>query len=97
MLFALLVIYIGGFSKYLTPFFNFFPHVSDVCEKFKIPYVCWSVDRPVLELFRFPSTKFGMYLLSAPSHEYEALGSNDHPIKKNSLSATICLPKGPAV
>lgn len=30
---------------------NFFPHVSDVCEKFKIPYVCWSVDCPVLELF----------------------------------------------
>lgn len=30
---------------------NFFPHVSDVCEKFRIPYVCWSVDCPVLELF----------------------------------------------
>lgn len=30
---------------------NFFPHVSDVCEKFGIPYVCWSVDCPVLELF----------------------------------------------
>ena len=30
---------------------NFFPHVSDVCEKLRIPYVCWSVDCPVLELF----------------------------------------------
>lgn len=30
---------------------NFFPHVSDVCEKLQIPYVCWSVDCPVLELF----------------------------------------------
>lgn len=30
---------------------NFFPHVSDVCEKLNIPYVCWSVDCPVLELF----------------------------------------------
>lgn len=30
---------------------NFFPHVSDVCEKLHIPYVCWSVDCPVLELF----------------------------------------------
>lgn len=30
---------------------NFFPHVSDVCEKMHIPYVCWSVDCPVLELF----------------------------------------------
>ena len=30
---------------------NFFPHVSDICEKLQIPYVCWSVDCPVLELF----------------------------------------------
>lgn len=30
---------------------NFFPHVSDVCERFHIPYLCWSVDCPVLELF----------------------------------------------
>lgn len=30
---------------------NFFPHVSDVCEKLHIPYICWSVDCPVLELF----------------------------------------------
>lgn len=30
---------------------NFFPHISDVCEKLQIPYVCWSVDCPVLELF----------------------------------------------
>ena len=30
---------------------NYFPHVSDVCDKLHIPYVCWSVDCPVLELF----------------------------------------------
>ena len=30
---------------------NFFPYISDVCEKFQIPYVCYSVDCPVLELF----------------------------------------------
>lgn len=30
---------------------NFFPVISDVCNIFKIPYLCWSVDSPVLELF----------------------------------------------
>ena len=30
---------------------NFFPTVSDVCNIFKIPYICWIVDSPVMELF----------------------------------------------
>lgn len=30
---------------------NFFPLLGDVCNIFKIPYLCWSVDSPVLELF----------------------------------------------
>ncbi len=30
---------------------NFFPIISDVCNIFKIPYLCWTVDSPVLELF----------------------------------------------
>ena len=30
---------------------NFFPAVSYTCEKLKVPYVCWSVDSPVPELF----------------------------------------------
>lgn len=30
---------------------NFFPHISDVCNIFKLPYVCWSVDSPIMELF----------------------------------------------
>lgn len=30
---------------------NFFPFLGDVCNIFKIPYLCWSVDSPVLELF----------------------------------------------
>lgn len=30
---------------------NFFPLISDVCNIFKIPYICWSVDSPVLEFF----------------------------------------------
>lgn len=30
---------------------NFFPIISDVCNIFKIPYVCWIVDCPVMELY----------------------------------------------
>lgn len=30
---------------------NFFPVISDVCNIYHIPYLCWTVDSPVLELF----------------------------------------------
>ena len=30
---------------------NFFPAVSEVCKIHGIPYVCWTVDSPVMELF----------------------------------------------
>lgn len=30
---------------------NFFPQVSDVCNIYKIPYICWTVDCPVFELY----------------------------------------------
>lgn len=30
---------------------NFFPFLSDVCNILKLPYLCWSVDSPVMELF----------------------------------------------
>lgn len=30
---------------------NFFPYVSELCEKLSIMYVCWSADCPVLELY----------------------------------------------
>lgn len=30
---------------------NFFPYVSELCEKLSIMYVCWSIDCPVLELY----------------------------------------------
>ena len=30
---------------------NFFPVISEVCNIFKIPYVCWIVDSPVMELY----------------------------------------------
>lgn len=32
---------------------NFFPVVSEVCNIFKIPYVCWVVDSPVMELYSY--------------------------------------------
>lgn len=30
---------------------NFFPAISEVCQVYKIPYVCWTVDSPLMELF----------------------------------------------
>lgn len=30
---------------------NFFPSIADLCHILQIPYVCWTVDSPVLELF----------------------------------------------
>lgn len=30
---------------------NFFPAVAEICHIYKIPYLCWTVDSPVLELF----------------------------------------------
>ncbi len=41
------------FAKNLSFVFsiNFFPAISYTCNHFHIPYVCWSVDSPVPELF----------------------------------------------
>lgn len=30
---------------------NFFPAVAEVCHIYKLPYLCWTVDSPLLELF----------------------------------------------
>lgn len=30
---------------------NFFPAIAEVCHIYKVPYLCWTVDSPVLELF----------------------------------------------
>lgn len=32
---------------------NFFPIISEVCNIFKIPYACWIVDSPVMELYSY--------------------------------------------
>ncbi|MBR0093364.1 MAG: glycosyltransferase, partial [Lachnospiraceae bacterium] len=39
-------------EQYLFVFsVNFFPAVSEVCQICRVPYVCWTVDCPVMELF----------------------------------------------
>lgn len=30
---------------------NFFPGISDLCQIYGIPYVCWTVDSPLIELY----------------------------------------------
>ena len=38
--------------KFLFVFsINFFPALSEICEFVQIPYLCWTVDVPVMELF----------------------------------------------
>lgn len=43
--------WITGHSFAFVFSINFFPAISYTCNRFKIPYVCWSVDSPVPELF----------------------------------------------
>lgn len=30
---------------------NFFPIISEICNIYKIPYICWTVDCPIMELY----------------------------------------------
>lgn len=30
---------------------NFFPVISEICNSYKLPYACWTVDCPILELY----------------------------------------------
>lgn len=30
---------------------NFYPVLSEICNIMKIPYICWTVDSPVMELY----------------------------------------------
>ena len=30
---------------------NFYPVLSEICNIMKLPYVCWTVDSPILELY----------------------------------------------
>ncbi len=41
-----------GDEPYLFVFsVNFFPALSDTCSLFNVPYVCWSVDSPLAEIY----------------------------------------------
>lgn len=43
--------YLGNDPHDLVFTINFYPAISEVCTLLKIPYVCWIVDSPVLELY----------------------------------------------
>lgn len=46
-----------GRTRFLFVFsINFIPEISDICEIYQVPYVCWTVDSPFLQLFS-PSMK----------------------------------------
>ena len=49
------IVHLGNLIADYKPLFvfsiNFFPFIAMVCEKIKIPYVCVSVDCPVLEIY----------------------------------------------
>lgn len=36
---------------------NFYPALSEVCNIFKLPYICWIVDCPVMELYSYSLAK----------------------------------------
>lgn len=43
--------YLGNDPHDLVFTINFYPAISEVCTLLKIPYICWIVDSPVLELY----------------------------------------------
>lgn len=51
---------------------NYFPAIAEFCHLVKIPYVCWTVDCPVLELFSY-SIKYDtnyIFLFDYAQYEY---------------------------
>lgn len=51
---------------------NFFPAVSYTCERLKVPYVCWTVDSPVPELFSnaLKNTYNRIFLFDKAQYQY---------------------------
>jgi spore maturation protein CgeB len=51
---------------------NFFPAIAEVCHIYKLPYICWTVDVPVLELFsksiRYDTNR--IFLFDRAQYEY---------------------------
>lgn len=52
---------------------NFFPYVSEVCNIFKLPYICWSVDSPVLELYSTSISNEGTVFFFLIRHSFGKL------------------------
>ena len=50
---------------------NFFPFLSELCERLGILYVCWSVDCPVLELFSATIRSSHNRIFLFDYHQYE--------------------------
>ncbi len=59
---------------------NFFPAVSDTCNLFNVPYVCWTVDSPFMELFS-PSVKNKcnrIFFFDRAQYEYHGKGDGHY-------------------
>lgn len=52
---------------------NFFPSISDLCQKLQILYVCWSVDCPVLELYSKSVGNSNNRIFLFDYHQYESV------------------------
>lgn len=50
---------------------NFFPTVSDICNIFHIPYVGWTVDSPVLELYSCSAANSCNYIFVFDKCQYD--------------------------
>jgi spore maturation protein CgeB len=80
---------------------NFFPAISYTCNHFKVPYVCWSVDSPVPELFSnalrnewnriflFDRAQYDFFRPYHPEHIYYLpLAANVKRLERSVLSMT---------
>lgn len=50
---------------------NFYPAISQVCQLFQIPYLCWTVDSPVPELFSTAITNSANRIFLFDSAQYQ--------------------------
>ncbi len=80
---------------------NFFPAISYTCERLKVPYVCWTVDSPVPELFSralqntynriflFDRAQYEFFLpINPPCIHYLPLAADVRQFEKAVLSMT---------
>ena len=59
----------GNFDFVFT--INFFPTISDTCNIFKIPYIGWTVDAPVMELYSQSITNSCNYIFLFDQLQYQ--------------------------